>query len=78
MLKSEDYREHRQELDGWLITVVTYRVGERFYCTIESVDSGARFARAEAPSREQAETLALEKAGRYIKQTRRFPSSRNA
>jgi hypothetical protein len=77
MLKSEDYQERRQELDGWQINVVTYRVGDRFYCTIESVDPGARFARAEAASREEAEAAALEKAGRYVKQTRRFPAARN-
>ena len=78
MLKSEDYREQRQELEGWPITVVTYRVGERFYCTIESVDPGARFARAEASSREEAEAAALAKATRYIKQTRRFPAGGKA
>lgn len=72
MLTSEDYRETKRELDGWPITVVTYRVGERFYSTVESVDPGARFARAEGGSREDAEAAALEKAGRYIKQTRRF------
>lgn len=72
MLRSEDYRETKRDLDGWPITVVTYRVGDRYYCTVESVDPGARFARAEAQSREAAEAAALEKASRYIKQTRRF------
>lgn len=72
MLKSEDYREVKRDLDGWAVTVVTYRVGDRYYCTVESVDPGARFARAEAASRDEAETLALDKASRYIKQTRRF------
>lgn len=72
MLRSEDYRETKRELDGWPITVVTYRVGDRYYCTVESADPGARFARADAPSREEAEATALEKASRYIKQTRRF------
>ena len=33
------------------------------------------FARAEGSSREEAESIALEKAGRYLKQTRRQPRS---
>ena len=73
-LKSEDFRETRQELDGWPINVVSYRVGDRYYCTIDNVDPGARFARAEGTSREEAEAAALEKAQRYLKQTRRRTS----
>jgi hypothetical protein len=72
--KSEDYQERRQELDGWPINIVSYRVGDRFYCTIDNVDPGARFARAEGATRADAEAAALEKAARYLKQTRRFPS----
>ena len=75
MLKSEDYQETQQELDGWAINVVSYRVGGKFYCTIDNVSPGARFARAEGATREEAEAAALEKARRYLKQTRRFPSS---
>ncbi len=75
MLKSEDFRETQQELDGWAINIVSYRVGEKFYCTIDNVSPGARVARAEGLTREEAETTALEKAKRYLKQTRRFPTS---
>jgi hypothetical protein len=35
------------------------------------VDPGARFARAEGHTREEAEAIALEKAARYLQQTRR-------
>jgi hypothetical protein len=72
-MKSEDYQERRQELDGWPINIASYRVGDRFYCTIDNVDPGARFARAEGSTRVEAEAAALEKAARYLKQTRRFP-----
>ncbi len=74
-MKSEEFREERQELNGWAINVVSYRIGDRYYCTIDNVDPGARFARAEAATREEAEGAALEKAARYLKQTRRFPAS---
>jgi hypothetical protein len=73
-LKSEDYRETKREVDGWPINVMSYRVGEKWYCTIDNVSPGARFARAEGTTREEAEATALEKAGRYLKQTRKFPA----
>jgi hypothetical protein len=73
-MKSEDFSERRQELSGWQINIVSYRIGERYYCTIDNVDPGARFARAEGTTREEAEVAALEKATRYLQQTRRFPA----
>ena len=73
-LRSEGYQETKRELDGWPINVTSYRVGEKWYCTIDNVSPGARFARAEGPTREEAEKTALDKAARYLKQTRRFPT----
>ena len=71
-LKAEEYLERRDVIDGWNINVVTYKIGDRYYCTIDNVDPGARFARAEGATREDAEHTALEKAKRYLAQTRRF------
>jgi len=74
MLKSEDYQETKRDLDGWPINITSYRVGDAWYCTIDNVSPGARFARAEGTTREEAESKAIEKATRYLKQTRKFPT----
>jgi len=74
-MKAEGYAKRRQPLGDWTIEIETYQLGDVFYCTINNVDPGARFARAEGPTREEAERQALEKAERYIKQTRRFTTS---
>jgi len=74
-VKPEDYSRRQQELAGWPIAVETYKLGEVYYCSIANVDPGARFARAEGPTREEAESRALEKAERYLAQTRRFPTA---
>jgi len=74
-MKSEDFTERRDQLNGWNINIVSYRIGDRYYCTIDNVDPGARFARAEGATREEAEGAALEKATRYLQQTRRFTAS---
>jgi hypothetical protein len=74
-MKAEDFTERKEELDGWPIHVVTYRIGQNYYCTIDNVDPGARFARADGPTREEAERVALDKARKYLGQTRKFPTT---
>lgn len=74
-MKAEEYTERNDVIDGWPVHIVVYRIGERFYCTIDNVDPGARFARAEGSTREDAERTALEKAKKYLGQTRKFPTA---
>ena len=74
-MKAEGYERRRQELGGWPIEIETYQLGDVFYCTINNVDPGARFARAEGSTRDEAEQQALAKAERYLAQTRRFTTS---
>jgi hypothetical protein len=74
-MKVEDYTERKQDIDGWPVHIVTYRIGDKYYCAVDNVDPGARFARAEGATREDAERIALEKAQRYLKQTRKFPTA---
>ena len=54
------------ELAGWPIEIETYRLGDVYHCTITNVDPGARFARADGSTREDAEAKAIEKAERYL------------
>ena len=71
-MKPEDHSVRRQELAGWQISIETYKLGDVYHCTVSNVDPGARFARADGSTREEAETRALEKATRYLAQTRKF------
>jgi hypothetical protein len=74
-MKAEEYSTRQQMLAGWPVSIETYRLGDVYHCTIASVDPGARFARADGASREEAEQRAIEKATRYLAQTRRFTTS---
>jgi hypothetical protein len=73
-MQPEDYSRRRTELSGWAIEIETYKLGDVYHCTISNVDPGARFARADGSTKEEAEARALEKATRYLAQTRRFPT----
>ena len=74
-MKPEDLTRRQMELAGWPIVVETYKLGEVYHCTISSQDPGARFARADGPTKDAAEAKALEKATRYLGQTRRFTTA---
>jgi hypothetical protein len=74
-MKAEEYSRREIEISGWPISVETYKLGDVYHCTISSVDPGARFARADGSTKDEAERLALEKATRYLQQTRRFSTS---
>jgi hypothetical protein len=71
-MKPEDYTRRQVELAGWPVSIETYKLGDVYHCTIANVDPGARFARADGATREEAESAAIEKATRYLAQTRRF------
>jgi hypothetical protein len=73
-MKPEELSTRKLELAGWPVEVETYRLGTVYYCTIRNANPGARVARAEGPTREEAERIALEKAERFLGQTRRFPA----
>ncbi len=75
-MRAEDYTERTEHIDGWRVHIVTYRIADRYYCSIDNVDPGARYARAEGATRDEAEKTALDKARRYLAQTRRFPATR--
>jgi hypothetical protein len=74
-VKPEDYTTRRMELLGWPISIESYKLGDVYHCTISNVEPGARFARADGTNKEEAESRALEKAERYLAQTRRFPTT---
>ena len=73
VMKPEGYSRRRMELVGWPIEIETYKLGDVYHCTIYSVEPGARFARADGATSQESEERALEKATRYLAQTRRFP-----
>ena len=71
-MKPEEHSRRQQELAGWPVIVETYKLGDVYHCTITNVDPGARFARADGATKDEAETSAIEKATRYLAQTRKF------
>ena len=69
MLRAEEYQIETLVIQGVPLNVISYRIGERYYCHVENVDPGATIARTEASSREEAKKLALVKVNERLKDT---------
>ena len=50
-MRAEDYQRRREELAGWPVGIVSYKLGDRYVCEIDNVSPGARVARARAHPR---------------------------
>ncbi|MEM1320860.1 MAG: hypothetical protein AAGG75_11425 [Bacteroidota bacterium] len=53
-MKPSYFPEETLDIKGTPVKVVSYQIGEKFYCHISNVDPGATIARAEGESREAA------------------------
>jgi hypothetical protein len=69
-MRAEDYQRRRQELAGWPVGIVSYKLNDRFICEIDNVSPGARVARAEGATRDEAERAAMATAERRLPRTR--------
>lgn len=74
-VKPEAYQQRREQLEGWVVNVTSYRVGEQFRCTVDNVDPGTTIARAGGLTRESAENDALGMARERLQRTRRLEAS---
>ena len=69
-MNTEDHSTRREKLAGWDVNIVTYRIGEAFYCHVDNVSPGATVARGQGKTAEEAEKSAIGKATDRLAQTR--------
>jgi hypothetical protein len=68
--KPEEYNSRIESEGAWRLRVTSYRLGEKYICTVDNVDPGATLARIEGATREDAESQALSKARHMVGKTR--------
>jgi hypothetical protein len=71
-LRPEGYQRRQEQVAGWSVNVVSYKLGDRYLCEVDNVSPGARIARAEGATRDEAERRALDDAARRLGRTRTF------
>ncbi|GAB3652265.1 hypothetical protein GCM10028791_21740 [Echinicola sediminis] len=67
MEKAENYQTENETVNGFDLKIITYKIGNQFYCHIENKDPGAVIARAEGTDRNTAKELALTKASKRLR-----------
>ena len=72
-MKPEDHSERTLELAGWPVRVISYKLGDKYLATADNVSPGANIARAQGPTKEDAERAVLAKAEERLARTRTMP-----
>ena len=72
VMKPTEYLEKILQLAGWPVRLTSYRLGDNYYCKADNVDPGACLTRTEAATKEEAKEKAMNRAEKYLSQTRRF------
>jgi hypothetical protein len=72
-MRPEDYQHRQEQLAGWPVGIISYKLGDKYICEIDNVSPGARIARVKGPTRADAEREALAAAARRLARTRVHP-----
>jgi hypothetical protein len=67
MPAAEGYQQEASVVNGVPVRIVTYQIGDRFFCHIENKEPGATIARADGATRDEARQQALAKATGRLK-----------
>ena len=62
IMRPEEYQERIQDASPFRVRIISYRLGNRFHCTVDNVDPGAVIARTHGSTRAEAESEALRRA----------------
>ncbi len=61
-----DFREEHTTLETVPVSVMTYRIGDVWYCHVSNADPGATIARAKGATSDEARSKAVARAGRAL------------
>ena len=66
IMRPEEYQERFHAIPPFQVHIVSYRLGDEFYCSVDNVDPGAVIARTKGSTRAEAESTALERAAKRL------------
>ena len=72
-MKAEQYKEVQDELAGWPVKISSYKLGAKYYVTVDNVSPGAWIAKTEGTTLQEAESKARQQAQERLSKTRRNP-----
>jgi len=69
-MKVEEYSSRRQQVGRWKVHILSYKVGDQYFCTVDNDDPGATLSRRQGRTREETEKKAIKKAEEMLAKTR--------
>jgi hypothetical protein len=74
-VRAEEYTERKDQLAGWPVRIVLYRLGGRYHVSIHNEEPGAWIVKAEAGTLSEAEAKARRQAEEALAKVRKVPSA---
>ena len=72
-MKAEEYRERKEELSGWPVKIVSYKLGSTYYVSIHNEEPGAWIVKGEGASLADAEAKARKEAAEALAKVKKSP-----
>ncbi len=66
MENNKNFNSYKSSINGTRIEVVTYKIGNDYFCHVTNDDAGPTISRSKAETAEEAQKVALEKATRRL------------
>ena len=68
-LRPQEYLERMESVPPFRIHIVSYRLDDVYYCSVDNVDPGAVITRSTGPTRKEAELKAVRRAQARLERT---------
>ena len=72
-MKTEEYRERKEQLSGWPVKIVSYRLGSTYYVSINNEEPGAWIVKGQGATLAEAEGKARKEAAEALAKVKKNP-----
>ncbi|MBI3615552.1 MAG: hypothetical protein HY211_03430 [Candidatus Omnitrophica bacterium] len=72
-MKAEEYKEQKEQLSGWPVRIVSYKLGNIYHVSINNEEPGAWIVKGEGPSLAEAEAKARKEAAEALAKVKKNP-----
>ena len=77
-MKAEQYQEKKEQLSGWPVRIVSYRLGAQWFVSVRNEEPGAWIVKEQGASLQEVESRTRQRAAEYLSKTRRLAPERTA
>ena len=68
-MNTQQYQDELKEVNGILVRITTYKIGDEYFCHITNADPGATIARAAGSNVEEARQKAMQKVMKRLEKS---------